>query len=463
MVSREIPSKVEYDLVVIGSGPGGQRAAVQAAKLGKSVLVIEKEKIGGACLHTGTIPSKALREAALQSKKSPDQLREVMTRTLQVMRSEVALIEEHFEKNRIEYVRGAGFFESPNDVAIAGAKQGDRLACVQAQYVVIATGTRPRHPENVIFDSEYIYDSDTILRMKRLPKTLGVIGAGVIGCEYASIFAKLGVQVSLIDKKENLLPSIDPEVVEALKKEFQSKGIELILGCDFEGTRKIKVPSGQTEVRIELTNCNPCPALSFEAVLYCMGRTGNIEGLNLKAAGLCANERGLLSVNGSYQTKQSHIYAVGDIIGAPALAASSAEQGRLAIRHAFLHEEYEFPKTFPYGIYTIPEISSVGVQASDLEKAGIPFVSGRAAYNELARGKIMRENHGFLKLLVHAETKKILGVHVIGAQATELVHIGQVAMAFGADIYFFLENVFNYPTLAEAYKVAAYNAVNKLR
>ncbi len=454
------PEFTEYDLVVIGSGPGGQKAAVCAAKQKKKVLVIEKELIGGACLHTGTIPSKALREAALQ-RADIDDLKDVMERTQHVIGDESLVIGAQLERNNIEYIHGTASFVSPHNVKI---QTHNTHYEVKSKFIVIATGTRPRHPAGIEFDNTCIFDSDTVLQMKTQPKKLLVIGAGVIGCEYASIYARLGISVCLVDVRDQLLPSIDHEIVAALIRQFEKDKIQLLLGFDLKKLTKTK-KSKHAEIKTELFNKKTTETkhLEFDAILFCAGRIGNVESLNLKSVAVTPDDRGLIPVNKNYQTTTPHIYAVGDIIGFPALAASSAEQGRLAALHALNGKEVSFPATFPYGIYTIPEISSVGLQEADLKKADIEYVIGVANYRELARGKIIDDENGFLKLLVAVETSKILGVHVIGTGATELIHIGQVAMAFNGTAEFFVDNVFNYPTLAEAYKVAALNAMNKIR
>lgn len=459
------PKLSKYDLVVIGSGPGGQKAALQAAKLGRTSLVIEKDRMGGACLHTGTIPSKTLREAALGETlidvKGRDIHKAVMSRTRSVIEDETTVIENQLFRNQVEYIGGLGSFTGPNRIQIRNAAG---VFEVEGDFIVIATGTRPRRPAGIDFESSIICDSDSILEMSKQPKTMAVLGAGVIGCEYASIYARMGVHVTLVDRKPDLLKSIDEEITQALKAEFAKSNIEMAFDYDYKDVEPVKI-DGKSQVKIEM---KPNSAANFEtrhfdAVLVCVGRVGNVEHLNLENAGIDdKNERGLIVVNSNYQTKVPHIYAVGDIIGSPALAASSAEQGRLAALHAFRKEQARFPTTFPYGIYTIPEISSVGSQEVELQSRNIEYVVGRANYNEIARGKILADEHGFLKILVDRRTQRILGVHVIGTGATELVHIGQTAMAFGATIKFFVDNVFNYPTLAEAYKVAAYSAINKL-
>lgn len=446
-------------MIVIGSGPGGHRAAVQAAKLGKDVLVVEKDKMGGACLHTGTIPSKALREAALRAEKGAAWIAEIMARTHGVIQEETEVTEEHFRRNKVEAIQGTASFIDASTVQIVN-QEGTHKAL--ASFVLVATGTRPRRPAELPFDGKVLFDSDSILGIQSHPESMLVLGAGVIGCEYASIFARMGVKVTLVDSRPELLSSIDNEIVNSLKKQFEKSGVDLRLSTEFKNLVIETDREGKPIAAVDLVCGEKTEPRKFDAVLYALGRTGNYEALNLEAVGLKADGRGQLSVDKNYRTSVPSIYAVGDIIGAPALAASSSEQGRLAVLHAFKREEAEFPETFPYGIYTIPEISSVGMQEEHLRKRKIKYVVGRAPYPVLARGKMLEDEFGLLKLLVHTRTRRILGVHVIGTSATELVHIGQVAMAFGATVDFFVDNVFNYPTLAEAYKVAALNAENKL-
>jgi NAD(P) transhydrogenase len=453
------PAKDTYDLIVLGSGPGGQRAAVQAAKLGKSVLVIEKQRLGGSCLHMGTIPSKALREAALSTAPGTSSLQVVMARTHRVIEDECKIIELQLGRNLVEFISGIGSFVDANTILVKNAV-GEFKA--RATNIVIAVGTRPRRPAEIPFDGQVVFDSDTLMGLEHQPRSLLVLGAGVIGCEYASIFARTGVKVTLVESREGILPSIDQELVTALMTQFEETGIQVRVSTTFRDLKLGEV-DGRPGASLVLIKNGHEERCEFEAVLYCLGRTGNYEDLNLAAVGLAVDERGSLAVNKNYQTSVSNIYAVGDIIGAPALAASSSEQGRLAVLHALTGAKAEFPDTFPYGIYTIPEISSVGFMESQLDKRKIKYVVGKAQYSELARGKMIADDHGFLKLVIHAKTRRLVGIHVIGPSATELVHIGQVAMSFGATVDFFLENVFNYPTLAEAYKVAAFNAVNQLK
>ncbi|CAN5397371.1 Si-specific NAD(P)(+) transhydrogenase [soil metagenome] len=453
-------SEVEFDLIVIGSGPGGQRAAVQAAKLGKKVLVVEKDKLGGACLQLGTIPSKALRESALMAKPGELSLMGVMERTKRIINEERHIIENQLDRNGIEVVHGVGSFHDSNTIIVENDGTATRFT---GRIILIATGTRPRRPKEFDFDGFTVFDSDTVLEMKFQPRTMLVIGAGVIGVEYASIFARTGVRVTLHDSRPELLKSIDQEVVTSLIKQLKASGVNMRLGDRLHSVETVPGETGRAwRADATFTHDDEVVTERFDAVLVCQGRTGNFEKLKLPNAGLAADDRGSLRVNRNYQTATPNIYAVGDIIGAPGLAASSAEQGRLAALHAFENMPAEFPDTFPYGIYTIPEISTVGMQEEECKAKGILYVVGKASYAELARGKMIEDEFGFLKLIVHAKTRRIIGVHVIGTGATELVHIGQVAMAFGAQVDFFVDNVFNYPTLAEAYKVAAYAARNKL-
>jgi NAD(P) transhydrogenase len=448
----------KFDLIVIGSGPGGQRAAVQAAKLKKSVLIVEKEGLGGACLHSGTIPSKTLREAALNpATVVHDTLRAVMETKQKVIQGETEVIRQQLTRNGVEIAQGTACFLSPREIQITDSKAKTSMA--SSDHIVIATGTRPYRPKDLDFSDGVLFDSDSILGISQLPPTLAIIGAGVIGCEYASIFAKLGAQVTVFDRRTTLLRGIDTEVLNALENHFRSSHITLKLGEELRSLKKTKSAQGRSAMEIHFGS----KKYVVDAVLYCMGRSGNVEELNLKAAGLTPLDRGLLTVNKFYQTTQPHIYAVGDVIGFPALAASSAEQGRLAALHAFGIDGGEFPASFPFGIYTIPEISTCGSDEEALKKEDISYVVGRAHYRELARGKILGDDFGFLKLFVDSKSRKILGVHIIGTGATELVHIGQIAMSLGASIDLLVNNVFNYPTLAEAYKVAALNAANQLR
>ncbi|NCN41718.1 Si-specific NAD(P)(+) transhydrogenase [bacterium] len=445
----------DFEIAIIGSGPGGQRAAVQAAKLGKKVLLIEADEIGGNCLHLGTVPSKTLREAVLD-KSSRNNLASVMKRKSDVISAEAMVVTEQIRRNNIRVVYGRASFVDTHSINVK--LKDDSEAIFSAGKFVIATGTRPRRPSEIDFNHPHVFDSDSILEISEIPKTMCIMGAGVVGCEYVSIFAEMGCQVTLVDKRNQLLQGVDREVVDRLTAYMKDKGVKFILGPDAIDPATLQFvckEEGKVCLRFQEKD------YEFDALLYCMGRTGNVESLNLSSIGIQPTSRGLIEVNEHFQTKQEHIYAVGDIIGHPALAASAFAQGRIAAAHAFGLTDQKFPKIFPYGIYTIPEISSVGAEEAELIQAKVPFITGYARYSELARGKIVGDEYGLLKLIFHEETKKLLGAHVIGTSASELIHIAQVAMWFEADVQHLLDFIFNYPTLAEAYKVASLNAYNK--
>lgn len=453
-----------YDLVVLGSGPGGKTAAIQAAKFGKKVLIVEREGMGGACLHRGTIPSKALRESAIALGQGSS-MQAVLSRTRQVIEEERQIIEERLDRNQVEFVSGTGSFVDRHHIKVDGPA-GSFIA--QTEFVIIAVGTRPRHPPELDFDGVTLLDSDTVMSLQQTPRTLLVIGAGVIGCEYASIFARMGTKVTLIENRPELLTSMDREIVATLMHQFEKAGVSLMLSTGFSQLKRIEGADGRPRISVELRGQDYREVRTFDTALYCLGRIGNSDTLNLEAIGVTPDERGQLTVNRNYHVRDGkasvmNVFAVGDVIGAPALAASSAEQGRQAAFHAFQGKKSEFSEIIPYGIYTIPEISSVGAHEHQLAARGIKYVVGKARYSETARGKMMSDEFGFVKVIVHAETRRLAGVHVIGQGAAELIHIGQVAMAFGATVDFLVDNVFNYPTLAEAYKVAAYKAYNRLK
>lgn len=455
------------DMVVIGSGPAGQRAAIQAAKLGKKVILVERAQAGGACIHTGTIPSKALREAVYQltglshrglsagSAAIPANitLEELTYRSRQVIRSEMEVIRGHMARNGVGVLWGAARFTDAHTVTV---DFGDYEESITTEFAVVATGTTPARPENVPFDDERILDSDSFLRIGRLPKSMIIVGGGVIGTEYACMMAALDVRVILTEARDRLLEFVDAEITESLQYRMRQKGVTLRLG---ERVTEIDtLADGQVQATMQSGK-----HLRAETLLYCIGRQGATVGLGLENVGLEADSRGRLKVNEHYQTDAEHIYAVGDLIGFPALASTSMEQGRLASCHAFSEPTASFPELFPYGIYSIPEISMVGKTEAQLTEEGIPYEAGVAQYREIARGQILGDEEGMLKLLIHEENRKILGVHAIGAGATELIHIGQSVIAFGGTVDYFINSVFNYPTLAECYKVAALNGANKLR
>ncbi len=458
------------DMVVIGSGPAGQKAAIQASKLGKSVVLIEKLGVlGGACINTGTIPSKALREAVMQmvgkqqaglthnsQQYAPQEkitMDALIYRSRQVIETEISLIREQLMRNDVEVMCGSAQLLDPHTVEIYRQHSYDTI---QADTIVIATGTSPARPDGVPFDHQRVIDSDDLLRLAELPKSMIIVGGGVIGTEYACMMGALGVRVILTEARPSLLDFADSEITEALQYRMRSIGITLRLNervdkivVDVQGMVQATLQSGKH--------------LRAETLLYCIGRQGNTGNLGLENVGIKADNRGRLKVNENYQTEVPHIYAVGDVIGFPALASTSLEQGRLAACHAFGEPTTSMPELFPYGVYSIPELSMVGKTEAQLTAEGIPYECGVAQYTEIARGQLLGDKVGMLKLLIHEETRQILGVHAIGTGATELIHIGQAAMAFKGTVDFFINNVFNYPTLAECYKVAALNGSNKLR
>jgi len=465
-------SEYEYDLLVIGSGPAGQRAAIQAAKLNKRVAIVEKRAVlGGVCINTGTIPSKTLREAVLHlsgyrergvygaayAVKQNISMDDLLFRTDHVIRHELDVTRHQLMRNRVELLAAEAAFVDPHGLRlhyVDGRGQRD----VTAAAVVIATGTHATRDSHIPLDERNIFISDDILRLDRLPRTLTVVGAGVIGCEYASIFAALGVRVTLIDKRSRLLPFVDFEIIDALVYHLRQNRVTLRLNEEVSGIEPIRDERGE-RVKICLASGKQ---IVTEKALYSIGRTGATDILELEAAGLAADSRGQLKVNAHYQTDVPHIYAVGDVIGFPSLASTSMEQGRLAACHAFGVEAKSVPALFPYGIYTIPEISTVGRNEEELTQQGIPYEVGKAQYREIARGQIIGDSTGLLKLIFHLETRELLGVHIIGEDASELVHIGQAVLAFGGKIEYFVNTVFNYPTLAECYKTAAFDGVNRL-
>src|SRR5258705_2803314 len=454
-----------YDLVVIGSGPAGQRAAVQAAKLGKRVAMIERQRVvGGVSVNTGTVPSKTLREAVLdlsglrQRTLYGDSFmqrqltaKELLMRVDQVIQRERQVVRAQLLRNGVELFEGEGVFESPSCVVV---RHEGRSQSLETAFVVIAVGTRPGIPPGIKVDHVGVLTSDDVLTLDALPRSLAIVGAGVIGIEYATIFAALGISVTLVDRRNALLEMADREVGEALIHAARDTGVTLRLGEEVAG-----IESGDGQQVIGLKSGKRFTA---GMVLLSSGRQGVTETLDLRSAGLVADDRGRIAVNEQYQTTVPHIYAVGDVIGFPALASTSSEQGRLAACHAFGLAIHSVPALFPYGIYAIPEMAWVGASEEDLTAKRVPFETGVARYREIARGQILGDPSGILKLIVHLETRRVLGVWCLGTQATELVHIGQAVMAFEGTLDYFIDNVFNYPTLAECYKVAALDAENKL-
>ncbi len=461
------PAMLAFDLCVIGTGPAGQRAAVQAAKLGRRVGLCERrEVVGGVSINTGTIPSKTFREAVLYltgfaqrgvygssyALKERITMRDLLLRCEHVIKREIEVIRDQMRRNGITLISGTARFLDPHTLDVEGVQGTTR---VRADVVVIASGTEAATPEGVAVDGQTIITSDDILQLKDLPRTMTVVGAGVIGLEYASIFAALGVEVSLVDKRPRLLEFVDGEIIESLSYQMRN------MNCTFrlnEEVASVRVEGPRRAVAVLKSG----KKIVSDLLLYSIGRVGATALLNLAAAGLKADERGRLKVNDHYQTTQAYIYAVGDVIGFPALASTSMEQGRLAACHAFGAACSSLPHLFPYGIYSIPEISMVGRNEEELTAAGVPYEIGVARYKEIARGAILGDDSGLLKILFHRETRRILGVHIIGTGATELVHIGQAVLAHDGTIDYFVNSVFNYPTFAECYKVAALDGYNKV-
>jgi len=465
-------AEYDYDLLVIGSGPAGQRAAIQAAKLEKRVAIIERRTVvGGACINTGTIPSKTLREAIMQlsgyrerevygssyAVKQNITMNDLLFRADHVMRHEIDVTRKQLMRNRVEVLPAEASFEDPHTIRVRYLDgRGDRL--VTAGNVVIATGTNATRDERVPPDGRHVFLSDDILSLERLPRSLTVVGAGVIGVEYASMFAALGVRVTLIDKRERLLPFVDGEIIDALIYHLRQNRMTIRLGEEVSALEPITDEKGE-RVRIHLASGKQ---IITERALYSIGRTGATRALNLASAGVSEDARGFLKVNQDFQTEAAHVYAVGDVIGFPSLASTSMEQGRLAACHAFGVEARSVPELFPYGIYAVPEISTVGRTEEELTRQGVPYEVGKANYREIARGQIIGDTTGLLKLIFHLETHELLGVHILGEGASELIHIGQAVMAFGGTVDYFINAVFNYPTLAECYKTAAFDGINRL-
>src|SRR5919198_6637416 len=458
----------DFDVLVLGSGPGGQKAAIAAAKLGRKVGLVERrDMIGGVCIYTGTIPSKTLREAVLyltgmsqrelygQSYRVKEDITisDLTARTSHVVGREVDVIRSQLSRNHVAQLPGLGRFRDRTTVLVSDGSGQERV--VTADKIVIATGTVPARPTSVDFDGQTIIDSDGILGLDRVPRSMIVVGAGVIGIEYASMFAALGTKVTVIEQRMKMLEFCDTEVVEALKYHLRDLAVTFRFGETVAAVNRY----AQGAVTI-LESGKKIPA---DTVMYSAGRQGMTEDLDLPAAGLSADGRGRIKVDEYFRTEVDNIYAVGDVIGFPALAATSMEQGRLAAHHACGEPVHEMHALQPIGIYTIPEISYIGRTEDELTEQRIPFEVGVSRYRELARGQIIGDSYGVLKLLVSPEDRTLLGVHVFGTGATELVHIGQAVMGCGGTIDYLVDAVFNYPTLAESYKVAALDATNRMR
>lgn len=466
-----------YDLCVIGSGPAGQRAAVQAAKIGRRVCIVERrEVVGGVAINTGTIPSKALREATLHLTGARrrglggggdwapgrDGTIEDLTFWCQnVITNEIQVTRDQLTRNGVELITGEARLEDEHTVAY---QHGNEEGRVRAENILIAVGTRPARPEGIDFDAGHIVDADTVFSMSRLPRTMLVVGGGVIGTEYASMLQALGVKVTLIEGRSSLLGFVDAEIGEALQYHLRQSGMTLRLSEEVVRVSLVEAPDRSRSFDGKLVEAmlESEKVLRAEALLYAVGRQGCTESLGLDKVGVEADSRGRIGVNEHYQTSTPNVYAAGDVVGFPALASTSMEQGRHAACHMFGLPTESTPELFPYGIYAIPEISMVGWTEEKLTEADIPFETGIANYREIARGQLLGDQIGMLKMLVHQETRQILGVHCIGTGATEIIHIGQAVMALRGTVDYFVNTVFNYPTLAECYKVAALNVVNKL-
>jgi NAD(P) transhydrogenase len=458
---------MHYDLIVIGSGPAGQKAAIAAAKQNRRVAIIERERelVGGVCLHTGTIPSKTIREAILhltgyrhrdvydelyRNKRdiTMDDLRRKMQR---VATDEWQVIQDQFARNRVHAIFGEASFIDPHTVAVCS---GDGELTLNGTHILIASGTKPSRPAHIPFDGRSVFDSDEFLNLEHIPRSMVVIGGGVIGIEYAIMFATLGVQVTVVDGRSELLEFCDREIIDTLLYHARSLGMVFRLG---ESVVDICQPR-QGIVAVELESGK---RLLGETALFSVGRTGDTACLHLERAGLSADKRGRLQCDANFQTDVPHIYAVGDVVGFPALASASMEQGRRAVYH-MMGQTFRPAQYMPYGLFTIPEISMVGKNEEELTAERVPYEIGIARFSEIARGQINGDRTGMLKLLFHRDTRQLLGVHVIGESATEIVHIGQTVMSFDGTIDYFRDTVFNYPTMAECYKVAALDGLNKM-
>ncbi|MBI5495239.1 MAG: Si-specific NAD(P)(+) transhydrogenase [Deltaproteobacteria bacterium] len=458
-----------YDLLVIGSGPAGEKGAAQAAYFGKKVCIVEKARqVGGASLNTGTLPSKTLRESALVLTGLRDRgfqsaqlearrqisVGEFMYRKRFVVDRERDRIERNIERHTVDLVYGTASFVDAHTLEVKRRAGGtERLT---ADFVLIATGSQPFRPPNVPFDDREVFDSDTILDIDRIPTSMTVVGGGVIGCEYASVFAALGPKVTLVESRDRLLPFLDQELGDILHRAMEGLGVNIVLGDDVETVEVV----GREDVRTTLKSGR---AVTTDKLLWAQGRRGSTDSLNLAAVGLAANPRGQLPVNKLFQTQLPHIYAAGDVIGIPALASTSMEQARVAICHAFgLEYKKHVSETIPFGLYTIPEVSYVGETEEDARKRGVEVLVGRARFRDNARGQIIGDTDGLTKIVFEAPTGRLLGVHIIGERATELIHVGSLCLMKGGSIHDFIDMVFNFPTLSETYKYAAYDGLGQL-
>ncbi len=459
----------EFDLIVIGSGPAGQKAAIAAAKIRKRVAIIDRGRmIGGVCVHTGTIPSKTLREAILQLIGFTDRniygrdyrvndagvsVQDLAFRVRTIIQRETEVIQSQLRRNGVTVYEGTGEFVDPNTVAVT-SDSGTQT--IHGDNILIACGTRPAHSPDIPLDGQRILDADQIIGISTVPREMIVVGAGVVGLEYGSFMSALGAEVTLVDQRPRILDFVDHEILEALMYHLRRHGAVFRLG---EKVMSVGVDAQRDQVFAELESGK---RIHGDKLLYAVGRQANSDQIGIEKAGLQADSWGRISVNEFFQTSVPHIYAAGDIIGFPALASTSLEQGRLAACHMFGLPMEHYPESFPYGIYTIPEFSMVGMTEEKLTAAKVPYEIGIARYSELAKSMMLGDEDGMLKLIFDRNTLKLLGVHIIGERATEIIHIGQAVFALGGTIKYFRDTVFNYPTLAEAYKVAAFDGLNRL-
>lgn len=457
-----------YDFLVIGSGPAGQKAAIQAAKFGKRSAVIERRAvIGGVSVHTGTMPSKTLREAVLYLTgwnqrglygnayrlKSKVTLNDLMQRLYITLKHEIEIMQDQMARNNVEVIQGIASFKDDHCLQVESA--AGEISEVEADRILIATGTKPQRPEGIPFDDAAIIDSDGIVNLKTLPKTMIIVGAGVIGVEYASIFSVLDIELTLVDGRNTLLDFLDREIVDEFVHCMRQRGIRLRLGENVIGVEK------DTNGRV-ITTLESGKRLRAELVMFAAGRVGTTAELQLEKTGLASDKKQRIPVNEKYQTVVPQIYAAGDVIGFPSLASTSMEQGRLAACHAFDQPSSSRPEHFPFGIYSVPEMSVVGATEQELTAKKIPYDTGAAHLWETARGQIMGLEEGMLKMIISTEDQRLLGIHILGEEATELIHIGQAVIVLGGSLQYFMETVFNYPTLAEAYKIAALDVWNRI-
>lgn len=462
-----------YDLVVIGSGPAGEKGAAQAAYFGKSVALVEsRAEPGGVCVHTGTVPSKTLRETSIYLSgvksrglygvntfiKRDVSAGDFMFRRHQVVDLEVERIRRNFDRHRIDVIPGHGRFVDASTVLVErsdGSKQS-----LRADRFLVATGSRPFHPDMLPFEDDFVFDSDSMLDMQKLPRSLCIIGAGVIGCEYATIFAALGLRVVLLDAREQLLPFLDRQIAESLRQQMLGLGVQFVNKARVRNVER----TGETALTVHLeTGDASDDEFSVESVLFAAGRQGNTQNLGLENLGIEISKRGHIAVNEHFQSSLEHVYAAGDVVGFPALASTSMEQGRVAMCHAFdLGYKERVSPTLPFGIYTIPEVSAVGLSEEECQEQNIPYQIGCAKLANNTRGLIMGDDGGLVKLVFSPDTLRVLGVHIVAERASELIHIGQAVMQLDGTLDYFIQTVFNYPTLSEAYKYAAYDGLGRL-